>query len=200
MIMLEEIKCDFERVRMIDGGGKRAGWCKTLWLVWWAYGFQVLVAYRLLKACRYSLQSQGPFLYLPILFFLGLSRIFYFLFSNMYGIFIHSEAVIGSGLYIGHFGGIYIGLSKIGRNCNINQQVRIGSFEAKGMYSNFVTLGDSIWIGAHSQIASGFQIGSGATISAGTIVKKNIKTLNLVGGSSCRVIKIEYDNSRLLGE
>src|SRR6516164_8379563 len=44
-----------------------------------------------------------------------------------YGIDISRDAIIGSGFYIGHFGGIFVNEAvRIGNNCNLSQGVTLG--------------------------------------------------------------------------
>src|SRR5262245_42017550 len=48
-------------------------------------------------------------------------------YSVRYGISISSQSTVGAGLYIGHFGGIFINHGAvIGDNCNIQQGVTLG--------------------------------------------------------------------------
>jgi serine O-acetyltransferase len=129
---------------------------------------------------------------IPISFFL------YEIFSRLYDIKISGHAVIGAGCYIGHFGGIRIGRCQIGKQCNVNHQVKIGGFSHKDSNKS-VMIDDHVWIGAHSKIMNSVSIGKGATISAGTVVASNIQDKVLVAGPASRVLKCNYDNAVLLG-
>jgi serine O-acetyltransferase len=117
----------------------------------------------------------------------------------MYGIRIHEEAVIGAGLYIGHFGGIRIGICKIGSNCSINQQVVIGNNGESGGDTSII-IGDQVWIGAHTEIENSVVVENCATIGAGSIVKQGhrVHRNELVMGPDARVIKKNFDNTFLL--
>jgi serine acetyltransferase len=121
------------------------------------------------------------------------------LFEKFYDIHISPNAEISGGLYIGHFGGIFIGYCSIGENCNINHQVSIGSFAEKIEIENEkVIIGDKVWIGAHTTILPGVTIGDSVTISAGTTVDRDIPSHCLVAGKKCRTINNNFDNSSLL--
>lgn len=148
----------------------------------------MLYFYRLHKALRNK--SKWSVLLIPVFL---LER----LFETFYDIHISPSAEISDGLYIGHFGGIYIGNCTIGENCNINHQVSIGSFTDK-TDDKKVVIGKNVWIGAHTKILPGVSIGDSATISAGTVVDRNIPGHCLVTGEKCRTINSHFDNSKLL--
>lgn len=111
-----------------------------------------------------------------------------------YGIKLYLSAEIGSGLYIGHFGGIEVQNCRIGSNCSISQQTSIGE---RGVAPG-PQIGDNVWIGAHSNIAGPLSIGSGATISAGSRVVRDVPAGALVMGNPARLIVQAYDNRRIL--
>lgn len=48
-------------------------------------------------------------------------------------------------LYVGHFGGISIGYCKIGKNCNINQHLQLGTFPELFDPSLRVAIADNVW-------------------------------------------------------
>src|SRR5262249_29653438 len=64
------------------------------------------------------------------------------------GICIPAECNIGPGLYVGHFGGIFIDArSLLGENCNVAQGVTIGE-GGRGELHGMPVLGDRVHIGA----------------------------------------------------
>lgn len=153
-----------------------------------SYSFHVLYFYRLHKMlCG---KAKRPTYCLPVILMKKLTE-------KLYGIHINPTAEISAGLYIGHFGGIRIGYCSIGENCNINQQVSIGSF-GDNEKKNKVVIGKQVWIGAHSKILPGVSIGDSVTISAGTVVDRDLPSFCLVSGENCRIISTKYDNSHLL--
>ncbi|MBN1186576.1 MAG: hypothetical protein JXB49_30145 [Bacteroidales bacterium] len=109
--------------------------------------------------------------------------------KRYYGINIDKEASIGEGLYIGHFGGIYVGRCSIGKTCSIHQQTRI---------EDEVQIGNNVWIGGHSCIKKNIIIDDDATISSGSVVIRNINRCSLVKGNPARVVMARFDNTSLL--
>lgn len=54
--------------------------------------------------------------------------------------------------------------------------------------TGFVTIGDEVMIGANTTILPGVTIGSGAVVSAGTLVHKDVPAGAFVGGNPMQVI------------
>ncbi|KAA5546674.1 sugar O-acetyltransferase [Adhaeribacter rhizoryzae] len=52
-----------------------------------------------------------------------------------------------------------------------------------------ITIGDNVWIGGHSVICPGVNIGNDVVIGAGSVVTKNIPDKVVVAGNPARVIK-----------
>lgn len=52
-----------------------------------------------------------------------------------------------------------------------------------------IVIGDHVWIGIHSIILKGVNIGDGAVVAAGSVVTKDVPAGALVGGTPARVIK-----------
>jgi serine O-acetyltransferase len=120
------------------------------------------------------------------------------------GISISPSTEIGSGFYIGHFGGIVInGKSVIGKNCNISQGVTLGQAN-RGKNIGYPTLGDNIYIGPGAKIVGAVKIGNNVAIGANCVVTKDIPDNSVVVGVPGKVIsqegsigyvnKIDYDN------
>lgn len=122
----------------------------------------------------------------------------YYIFQKLinicWGIYIDQRAEIGAGLYIGHFGGILIGPVRIGKNCNIAQNVCIGK-RADGLPGTPV-IGDRVWIGVGSVVFGGICIGDGVTIGPLTVVSRSLPPNLLVIGNPLRVLRQNYDNHR----
>lgn len=104
------------------------------------------------------------------------------------GIFIPETTKIGSGLYIGHFGGIIVnGQSEIGKNCNISQGVTIGKAN-RGKNTGFPMLGDNVYIGPGAKIIGAVRIGNCVAIGANCVVTSDIQENSVVIGIPARVI------------
>lgn len=60
----------------------------------------------------------------------------------------------------------------------------------KGLeYAYPITIGDNVWIGAHSCILPGVTIGNNTVIGAGSIVTRDIPANVIAVGNPCRIIK-----------
>jgi len=94
-------------------------------------------------------------------------------------IYASSQVVIGSDCMIAPF--VYIvdsdhGIARrelMNRQANTPQPIRIGS---------------DVWIGAHSIILKNVNIGDGAVIAAGAVVKDDVPSFSIVGGIPAKVI------------
>jgi len=73
-------------------------------------------------------------------------------YSIRYGIDISRDARIGSGFYIGHFGGIFVNADVvIGANCNISQGVTLGR-QNRGEREGCPTIGNDVYIAPGAKI------------------------------------------------
>jgi maltose O-acetyltransferase len=52
-----------------------------------------------------------------------------------------------------------------------------------------IVIEDDVWIGAHSVILPGVQIGKGAVVGAGSVVTKNVPSRSIVCGAPARIVK-----------
>lgn len=104
---------------------------------------------------------------------------------------------IGPGLHLGHPYTIIIGPTKIGANCSVTHNVTIGMGLSSGR-RGIPTIGDNVWIGPNAVLVGPIHIGDGATISAGSVVSRDIPPGALVMGNPARMVLAAYDNSPLL--
>ena len=104
------------------------------------------------------------------------------------------SAEIGAGLHIGHFGNVYVERCKLGEHCTIAQSTHLRADEN----GDGPIIGNRVWVGAHANVTGPFQVGDGATISAGAVVKRNIPGGALCMGNPARVVLMQYDNSEIL--
>lgn len=58
-----------------------------------------------------------------------------------------------------------------------------------------IVIGDDVWIGENSLILSGVKIGQGAIIAANSLVSKDVKPYEIVGGTPIRHIKFRFSDS-----
>lgn len=105
-----------------------------------------------------------------------------------YGIRIPLNPNIGSGLYIGHFGGIFLTAgAKIGKNLNISQQVTVGQ-DSRGRNKGYPTIGDNVYIGSGAKIFGNIKIGNNVAIGANCVVTKDVPDNGVVVGIPGKVI------------
>lgn len=157
------------------------------------YGFQTLLVYRF---GQWLLTGRSRLALWPFATFgLGIYYLLEILIRLLYDIHLDISVKIGSGLYIGHFGGIDVRQCILGEHCSLQQEVCIGTLpgETRGP-----TIGDHVWIGAHTKIYGPWQIGDGATIGAGSLVQRDVPPRCLALGSPFRILQKEFDNSVFL--
>jgi serine O-acetyltransferase len=105
-----------------------------------------------------------------------------------YGIDISRDARIGSGLYIGHFGGIFVsGGVVIGNNLNISQGVTLGQQNRGGRMGHPI-IGNNVYIAPGAKIIGRVQIGDFAAIGANAVVVNDVAPYTGVGGIPARPI------------
>lgn len=136
-----------------------------------------------LRTCRYTRSSALlKFTVYPLARFMH-RRLTYRL-----GISIPPETDIGSGFFIGHFGGIVVNpKSVIGRNCNISQGVTLGRAN-RGRNKGYPTLGDNVYIGPGAVIVGNVRIGNNVAIGANCVVTRDVPDDAVVAGVPGRVI------------
>jgi serine O-acetyltransferase len=103
------------------------------------------------------------------------------------GICIPRNTQIGGGLYIPRFGSIILSHGSIGSNCTIEQNVTVG-IAGKGEERGHPTLGNRVFIGAHSMIVGKITIGDDAVIFPGSVVTRSVPPRAVVMGYPARVI------------
>jgi serine O-acetyltransferase len=156
------------------------------------YGLHALLAYRLGRWLLYH----NRFYWWPVL---PAGWVVYFVLSRsvrfVFDIHLQLSADIGPGLYIGHFGSLYVHHCRIGTNCSIGRLTNIGP--AAGGAGPVV--GERVWIGANVQIVGPYHIGPGATVSAGAVVRGDVPANALCMGDPARIVARSYDNRGILG-
>ncbi|MCF6312312.1 MAG: serine acetyltransferase [Verrucomicrobiales bacterium] len=91
-----------------------------------------------------------------------------------YGVRIPLETEVGTGLYVGHTGGIWISREVIiGKNCNISHNVTLGAI-SKGAGKGAPTIGDQVYIGPGAVISGKVTIGDNALIGANSVVLTDV--------------------------
>jgi len=69
------------------------------------------------------------------------------------------------------------------------RNVRDGWKDWTGVATAPVKIGDKCWIGMHSLILKGVEIGEGAIVAAGSVVTRSVEPWTIVGGNPAREIR-----------
>lgn len=104
-----------------------------------------------------------------------------------FGVHIFPETQIGPGLYVGHYGDIWVSpKATLGANCNIGQGVVIGvaGADTKGG----PVLGDRVWLGPKATVSGPVRIGSGAVVGANSLAVTNIPENGVAIGVPAKII------------
>ncbi|NJR12907.1 serine acetyltransferase [bacterium] len=127
----------------------------------------------------------------PLALFVFLLRPIYTCFKRLVeiytGISISQRARIGSGLYINHFGSIFIGEAIIGENCTLSHEVTIG-VAGRGENRGHPTIGDRVHISPGVKIFGKIEIGDDVAIGANAVVTKDVPDRAVVVGIPAKVI------------
>ncbi|HEY9579922.1 MAG TPA: hexapeptide transferase [Rhizorhapis sp.] len=105
-----------------------------------------------------------------------------------YGIAIPEYTVIGPGLFINRFGGIYVnGDAVIGANANLTHGAMLGQVN-RGERAGSPILGDRIFVGAGAKIIGRIHLGDGCAVGANAVVTKDVPENGVVGGIPAKLI------------
>ncbi|MDD2921807.1 MAG: serine O-acetyltransferase [Anaerolineales bacterium] len=116
------------------------------------------------------------------------ARVLLFHYAIKFGISIPDTTQIGSGFYIGHFGGVVVNSSSvIGRNCNISHGVTIGQLN-RGARAGCPVIGDNVFIGPGAKILGKVKVGDYAAIGANCVVVDDVPPHSVVIGVPAKLI------------
>jgi serine O-acetyltransferase len=97
-------------------------------------------------------------------------------------------AVIGEGLYIGHFGTIILNpKTEIGIDCNISPGVVIG-VSGKGKFRGTPRIGDRVYIGSNAVVVGSITVGNDAVIGGNSLVNRDVPSHTTVIGVPAKVV------------
>ena len=107
-----------------------------------------------------------------------------------YGIVIPEYTVIGPGLFINRFGGIYVnGDAIIGRNVNFTHGIMLGQ-QNRGSLMGSPIIGDRVFLAAGSKVIGRVKVGNGAVVGANAVVTKDVPENAVVGGIPAKVLSM----------
>jgi serine O-acetyltransferase len=139
-----------------------------------------------MRTCLYA--SGNPFLRYWLY---PIARVMLRRYKFKHGISIPFRTQIGSGLYIGHFGGIVVTAgSVIGRNCNLYPGASLLA-GGRGKNLEVPTIGDNTFVGPGAKVIGGVRIGNNVLIAANSVVVRDIPDKAVVFGSHGGIISYE---------
>jgi serine O-acetyltransferase len=98
------------------------------------------------------------------------------------GISLPCQAIIGPGLYIGHFGNIFVGEDTvIGHTCNISQGVTIG-VSGRDQSRGVPKIGNRVYIATNAVVVGKISVGDDAVIAANSLVTTDVAAHTTVMG------------------
>lgn len=174
--MFDHIAADFRRYHRPGAGA-------VAWLTAATeYGFLATLIYRY---GRWTRRIRPRILSLPFkLVYLVLSKVS----DILFGINITTNADIGPGLYIGHYGAIFLH-GDMGPNCSVGQCVTIG-YKGAGKSTRPPRIGANVYIGTSAVIIGDIEIGDNVIVGANTTVVTDIPANHRVVGAAVRISEI----------
>lgn len=109
---------------------------------------------------------------------------------------ISTNAQIDKGFVVTHVGGLVIGGgTKIGKNCQVRQNITFGgNFSKKDEQNNYYPIvGDNVSIGVGAVILGPVKVGSNSIIGANSVVNRDVPENVIVFGVPAKIIKKRWD-------
>jgi serine O-acetyltransferase len=104
------------------------------------------------------------------------------------GIGISPQAVIGPGLYVGHFGTTVVnGDAVLGANTSLSQGVTIG-VAGRGDRRGTPVLGDRVYVAPGAALFGPIRVGDDVAVGANAVVNRDVADRAVVGGVPARVL------------
>lgn len=178
--MLKDLKEDIDRYVVLK---EKSGFKSALVHLLTQQGLWALTEYRFSHWVRLHV-------HIPIL--RQLLRLFCFIWHKgieiVTGIDLPNSAEIGKGLYIAHFGGIFLFADvKMGEYCNLSQGVTIG-VGGRGNKYGCPTIGDRVFIGPGAKVIGKIKIGNDVAIGANAVVTKDLPDNAVAVGIPAKII------------
>ena len=107
---------------------------------------------------------------------------------------LESKTNVGAGVFLSNHGHIVLGARSIGSGTMIHQRVTIGMDLMEGKVPE---IGKNVWIGPDCVIYGEITVGDGATVLPCTVLTKSIPPGSVVQGNPARIIKRQFENSKL---
>jgi len=108
-----------------------------------------------------------------------------------YGIAIAEGTVIGPGIFINRFGGIYVHhYVVIGCNSNITHGTMLG-YMNRGARQGSPVIGDEVFFGSGAKVIGNIHVGNGAAIGVNAVVTKDVPEYGVAVGLPAKVISTD---------
>lgn len=174
------IQSDIQRYPL--GPSKPSLW-RIIRLLYFQHGLVCSIMYRI----NHMIDSieNNPLRYLVKLF---LTHTIFKVFEIFFGCYIAPAAEIGPGLYIGHYGGIFIGPLKMGKNCNISMGNVLGLGKWGTPDEGLPEIGDNVYIAPSAKIFGKIKIGNNVAIGTSAVVTEDVPDNAVVVGIPAKVI------------
>lgn len=105
-----------------------------------------------------------------------------------YGFAIPEYMLIGPGLFINRFGGIYMnGDAVIGCNVNLTHGTMLGQAN-RGERRGSPTVGDRVFMGAGAKVVGRILVGDDSSIGSNAVVTKDVPPSGVVGGVPAKLL------------
>jgi serine O-acetyltransferase len=174
--MLENFRVDLDRCVAIE----KRHW---LYLFLTKQGLWALAEYRYSRWVFTKVHTPGIRQFLRLL-----GILWHKLIEITTGIDLPSRAEIGKGLYIAHFGGIFLNEHvKMGANCTISQGITIG-IAGRGDNRGCPSLGDKVYLAPGAKVIGPITIGNEVAIGANAVVTKDLPDKAVAVGVPAKII------------
>ena len=174
--MFSNIRADFQRYLPQQGKPRRLADVLGALL---AYGFLATLVYRY---GRWARMIRPRILSLPFKLAYVLLQV---LVDILFGINISTNADIGPGLHIGHFGGIFLH-GNMGKNCSVAQNVTVG-YKGAGKSTVPPVIGNNVYLGCGAVVIGAIHVGDDCVVGANATVVSDIAAGSTVLGPKAQV-------------
>jgi len=114
------------------------------------------------------------------------------------GIHIEPEIDIGPGLYIGHYGNIFLGGStRIGKFANISHEVTVG-YAGRGNAWGLPVIGDHVFLAPGAKVIGKIVIGNNVAIGTNSVVTKSLPDNAVAVGVPAKIINFNSSKDFVL--
>jgi len=170
----------------------RSGWGSLLWIVLGSRGLWLLTFHRMAHFCLRYRNLRNPLWWLARLC-TSVGTFFSVLCCRSQ---LSEDCEIGAGAYLSNRGYLLCGAHTIGAGSVIHDRCTFGHLVAEGGEGR-PSIGKNVWIGPNCVIAGELSVGDGATVLPDSVLTYSVPPRAVVKGNPARVVRRDFDNSRL---